>query len=83
MNLLNDANEQLGAPAMPENLVKDARVEVTLYAETTQAGLRPRHTRLDKRTEFELSDGSKNTGRELRDVTWHWERAEGCGLRAR
>jgi hypothetical protein len=79
MNLVKGASEQLGTSAIPEDLVRDARVELTLYAETTPTGLRPRHTRLDKRTELELSDGSKQTSRELRDVTWHWERAEGCG----
>jgi hypothetical protein len=61
-----------------ENALEDARIEVTLYAETTATGLRPRRTRFDKTHQLVFADGRKEEGRELRELVWHWERAEGC-----
>ncbi len=55
-------------------------VEHVLYVETDPATLRPRLTRAEKRVEVS-GGGASRSEVEVRELTWDWRAAEGCGER--
>lgn len=82
LGLTRKKAEELGASEeaseeVDPSVIRDQKLWIQLDVETRPQSLKPRFTRFERLFEFSL-DGEKDSNSELREVTWHWDRAEGC-----
>lgn len=77
--LLGQLARELNVDGPPNNLFGDGNRKTVVTVETDPVTLRPHHTRYEMILELEFSNGERREQREVRDVTWDWASAVGCG----
>jgi hypothetical protein len=77
--LLEQLAREANVDGPPDDIFRDGSRKTVVTVETDPATLRPHHTRYEMTAELQLSNGERHEQREIRDVTWDWKAAVGCG----
>jgi hypothetical protein len=77
--LLEQLAREANADGPLDDIFRDGSRKTILTVETDPATLQPHHTRYEMAVELQLSNGERHEQREVRDVTWDWKSAVGCG----